>query len=92
MTGNELWPEARQFQHDKAELGWRVADQFRAEGRAVQQRGSEGLAILIAKRIRAFHIRKGVLNNDSRDVPAVPVPKPPVATYHFNRLAGNSSL
>lgn len=94
MTGNELWPEARQFQHDKAELGGRVADQLRAEGRAVQQRGSVGLSILIAHRIRSFNIREGVRNNDATDVPAVPVPRPrdEIGPAPYRRTAGNGSL
>ena len=42
------------------ELGPRVTDHMVAEIRAVRQRGAEGLATLIAKRIRAFNIKNRV--------------------------------
>jgi hypothetical protein len=94
MIKEGLWPEARQFQQDKAELGARVADQLKAEVRAVQQRGAVGLSILIATRIRSFNIREGVRNNDASDVPAVPVPRPRVQAGPpaYRRTAGNGSL
>jgi len=93
VSGHTAW---RQLRTDSCELGFRAAKALHDETRVSRSRNAPTLmGLLIAKRLRAFHIREGVKNNDARDLHAVQVPERPVGSAGpavFNRLAGNGSL
>jgi hypothetical protein len=93
VSGHTSW---RQLKADTNELGPRAARAIHAEGQVSRSRNAEHMmGLLLAKRIRARNVREGVMNNDTRDLPAVSLPQRKVGQAgpaRFNRLAGGGSL